>query len=107
MYKRQQLKGKDETSRPLKLGLILLVALVPILLIIKQPDYGTALAFIMSLIFNRLTKLDSHLHQLADTVLIQLSERIILEDLGVIVSVQELTCIITGEAEGHLGQIVG
>ena len=40
-----------KTSRPLKLGLILLVALVPILLIIKQPDYGTALAFIMSLIF--------------------------------------------------------
>ena len=55
----------------------------------------------------RLTKLDSHLHQLADTGLIQLSERIILEDLGVIVSVQELTCIITGEAEGHLGQVVG
>ena len=48
---KMQLKGKDETSRPLKLGLILLVALVPILLIIKQPDYGTALAFIMSLIF--------------------------------------------------------
>ena len=48
---KMQLKGKDETSRPLKLGLILLVALVPILLIIKQPDYGTALAFVMSLIF--------------------------------------------------------
>lgn len=48
---KMQLKGRDETSRPLKLGLILLVALVPILLIIKQPDYGTALAFVMSLIF--------------------------------------------------------
>ena len=36
-------------------------------------------------------RLDSHLHQLANTGLIQLSERIILEDLGVIVSVQELT----------------
>lgn len=48
---KMQLKGKEETSRPLKLGLILLVALVPILLIIKQPDYGTALAFVMSLIF--------------------------------------------------------
>ncbi len=48
---KMQLKGRDETSRLLKLGLILLVALVPILLIIKQPDYGTALAFVMSLIF--------------------------------------------------------
>lgn len=48
---KMQLKGKEETSRPLKLGLILLVALVPILLIIKQPDYGTALAFVMALIF--------------------------------------------------------
>lgn len=48
---KMQLKGREETSRPLKLGLILLVALVPILLIIKQPDYGTALAFVMSLIF--------------------------------------------------------
>ena len=38
----------------------------------------------------RLTKLDSHLHQLADTGLIQLSERIVLEDLGIIVSVQDL-----------------
>lgn len=48
---KMQLRGREETSRPLKLGLILLIAMVPILLIIKQPDYGTALAFVMSLIF--------------------------------------------------------
>ena len=46
-----QQKGRDEISRPLKLGLILLVAAVPILLIVKQPDYGTACAFVMGLIF--------------------------------------------------------
>ena len=46
-----QRKGKDEMNRILKLGLIVLTALVPVLLIIKQPDYGTALAFIFALIF--------------------------------------------------------
>ncbi len=61
----------------------------------------------MQLRINRLTKFDSHLHQFADTCLIQLGEWIVLEDLGVIVSVQELACIITGEAEGHLSQVVG
>ena len=44
-------KGKDELNRFWKLGIILLTAAVPILLIIKQPDYGTAFAFIFALIF--------------------------------------------------------
>lgn len=44
-----QKKGKDEISRPTRLLLALLVAVVPILLIIKQPDYGTALAFFVSI----------------------------------------------------------
>ncbi len=46
-----QSKGKNELNRFWKLGLILLTAAVPILLIIKQPDYGTAFAFIFALIF--------------------------------------------------------
>lgn len=46
-----QEKGKDEISRPLKLGVCLLILAVPILLIIKQPDYGTAIAFIIATIF--------------------------------------------------------
>jgi len=46
-----QKKGKDEINRILKLGLILIAFGVPVLLIIKQPDYGTALAFIVALIF--------------------------------------------------------
>lgn len=46
-----QKKGKDESNRPLKLGLILLAFAVPVLLIIKQPDYGTALAFMVALVF--------------------------------------------------------
>ena len=46
-----QKRGRDEISRVPKLLMILLVFLVPTLLIIKQPDYGTALAFVMALVF--------------------------------------------------------
>lgn len=46
-----QEKGEDEVSRIWKLGLIVLTVFVPVLLIIKQPDYGTALAFMFALIF--------------------------------------------------------
>jgi len=46
-----QKKGKTEMNRFLKLGLIILTVAVPVLLIIKQPDYGTALAFLFALIF--------------------------------------------------------
>lgn len=46
-----QEKGKDEINKILKLGLILSAFGVPVLLIIKQPDYGTALAFIVALVF--------------------------------------------------------
>lgn len=46
-----QLRGKNEISKPTKLLLALLVVIAPVLLIIKQPDYGTALAFLVSAIF--------------------------------------------------------
>ena len=46
-----QKNGTDEISRISKLALILLVFAVPTLLIIKQPDYGTAMAFVMALVF--------------------------------------------------------
>lgn len=43
--------GKSEISRPLKLMGCLLIVIVPVLLIVKQPDYGTAIAFIVATIF--------------------------------------------------------
>ena len=46
---------------------------------------------------NRSSKIDSHLHQLANAVLIKFCEWIVLEDLSVIVSVQEFTSIVTGQ----------
>lgn len=45
-----QEKGKDEISRPIKLLQVLAIFILPVLLIIKQPDYGTAIAFIMALV---------------------------------------------------------
>lgn len=48
---KMQERRKDEINNPLKLGLILLVTLVPVALIIKQPDYGTAGAFMVATVF--------------------------------------------------------
>ena len=46
-----QQRGDDEISRIWKLGLIILTVFIPVLLIIRQPDYGTAISFIFALIF--------------------------------------------------------
>ena len=46
-----QKNGKDEISRIPKLAIVLVTFLVPTLLIIKQPDYGTAMAFAVALVF--------------------------------------------------------
>ena len=44
-------KGRVEINKIWKLGLILISAAVPILLIAKQPDYGTAMVFLVALCF--------------------------------------------------------
>lgn len=43
-----QKRGKEEISKPLKLLIVLAVLGLPILLIILQPDYGTAITFIIA-----------------------------------------------------------
>ncbi len=53
-----------------------------------------------------LTELDSGFHKLTYTNLVELCEGIVLEDLGVVVCVKELACVVTGEAVGHLGKVV-
>lgn len=54
-----------------------------------------------------LTELASHLNELAYANLVELCERIVLVDLLIIVSAEELACVVTAEAEGHLSQVVG
>ena len=46
---RVQEKGKEEINKPLKLLLVLAIVAIPIGLIIIQPDFGTATAYIVSL----------------------------------------------------------
>ena len=48
---RIQKNGRDQINRVLKLVLLLIAFAVPVLLIIKQPDYGTAMAFVSAFIF--------------------------------------------------------
>ncbi|MGP1608302.1 MAG: rod shape-determining protein RodA [Clostridium sp.] len=48
---RMQYKGKNELNKLHKLFLVLLVMMLPILLILKQPDYGTAAAYLIAYIF--------------------------------------------------------
>lgn len=50
-----QARDKREINKPLKLLLILTILAVPVLLIIKQPDYGTAAAFIAAIVFMLIT----------------------------------------------------
>lgn len=46
-----QERGKKEINKFWKLAVSLLIVMVPVLLIVKQPDYGTAMAFIMATVF--------------------------------------------------------
>ena len=52
------------------------------------------------------TKLESHIHKLTNTILVESCERIVLEDLCIVVSVEELTCVVTRESECHLSKVV-
>lgn len=46
-----QKNGKEQINNPWKIATILLTVGIPTLLIIKQPDYGTAIAFLCALVF--------------------------------------------------------
>lgn len=45
-----QKKSKKEINKPLKLAMVLGIVFVPVILIAIQPDYGTAIAYIISVI---------------------------------------------------------
>ncbi len=44
-----QQRGKDEINKPWKMLVTILIVIIPLLLILKQPDYGTATAYVISL----------------------------------------------------------
>ncbi len=45
-----QTMGKEQINKPIKLGIVLSVVAVPVLLIVLQPDYGTATAYLVALV---------------------------------------------------------
>ncbi len=45
-----QKRSRKEINKPLKLAMVLGIVLLPVLLIVMQPDYGTAIAYILSLV---------------------------------------------------------
>ena len=48
---RLQLKGKREINKPWKLIIYFILWAIPIALIVKQPDFGTSLAYIFAMLF--------------------------------------------------------
>lgn len=50
-----QARDKRNINKPIQLLIILAILAVPVLLIIKQPDYGTAAAFIVAMAFMLIT----------------------------------------------------
>ena len=45
-----QKNGRDEISRPTRLLMVLPIVIIPVLLIIKQPDFGTGVAFFVAMV---------------------------------------------------------
>ncbi len=46
-----QIKGKNEINKPWKLLIFFICLAIPILLILKEPDFGTASAYIVAMLF--------------------------------------------------------
>lgn len=55
MITRIQARNKNNINKPTSLLILLSVFAIPVLLIIKQPDYGTAAAFIVAMSFMLIT----------------------------------------------------
>ena len=55
---------------------------------------------------NALTKLDCCFHKLTNTCLVKLCKRVVLKDFSIVVSVKELTCVISRETVSELCQVV-
>ena len=50
-----QIRGREEINKPLKLISAIAVVAIPVILIIKQPDYGTAAAYLVAMILILIT----------------------------------------------------
>ena len=51
LMNKMQLRGRDEINKIWKLLIILIMAAIPVALIIEEPDNGTAMAYIVAIVF--------------------------------------------------------
>ena len=51
LMNKMQLRGRSEINKIWKLVIVLIFAVLPVLLIIKEPDYGTAIAYMTAILF--------------------------------------------------------
>lgn len=48
---KMQIRGRKEINKIWKLALVMTIAIIPVFLIIREPDYGTAVAYLTAIIF--------------------------------------------------------
>ena len=65
--------NKGDINKPVKLLIILAVLALPVLLIIKQPDYGTATAFLVAMVFMLITVGIDKKYMIATVILVVVS----------------------------------
>lgn len=51
LINKMQLRGRSEINKIWKLFIVLFFAVIPVALIVKEPDYGTALSYISAILF--------------------------------------------------------
>ena len=68
-----QARGKENINKPVKLLIVLAIIAVPVLLIIKQPDYGTASAFLVAMVFMLITAGIDKKYMIATIILVVVS----------------------------------
>jgi len=51
LINKMQIRGRKEINKIWKLGIVLIFAAIPVALILKEPDNGTALAYMMAILF--------------------------------------------------------
>lgn len=51
LMNKMQLRGREEINKIWKLGIVLIMAAIPVALIIEEPDNGTAMAYIVAIMF--------------------------------------------------------
>ena len=68
-----QERVKENINKPIKLLTVLAILAIPVLLIIKQPDYGTAAAFLIALVFMLITAGIDKKYMIATIILIVVS----------------------------------